>query len=201
MATLATCHLVFEVARHHLLVLEVARQWLPSFLAGHFSYELSRKKGAYVVRTAQQVWISEDVMILPHVPLAGSFQIADIICVQKIAMKNVATTEPVVMAVPHQAGFPNSISAPVKVIALPSSSEPSSSVHVPFDWVKKYGLKTTHVANPIEKAEKRKQKFGEHVHHVTQAQQVRRIPIASCFGYTSSGWMCSQVNLTRDFTS
>jgi hypothetical protein len=60
-------------------------------------------------------------------------------------------------------------------------------VHVPFDWVKKYGLKTTHAANPKETAEKRKLKFGEHVHHVTQAQQVRRIPIASFFGYTSCG--------------
>ena len=122
------------------------------------------------------------------------------VCVQKIAMKNLVTTEPVEIAVPHQAGFPNSISAPVKVIALPSSSEPSASVHVPFDWVKKYGLKTAHAANPIEKAEKRKQKFGEHVHHVTQAQQVRRISIASFFGGTGCGWMCSQVNLTRDST-
>lgn len=182
------CHLGNKVARHH-LVFEVARQWPPSFLAGHFSYDLSRKKCIRFQNGAAGVDFSRcnASSACSTCGLTSDCWIADIIGVQKIAMKNVVTTEPVVMAVPHQTGFPNSISAPVKVMALPSSSEPSASVHVPFDWVKKYGLKTTHAANPKEKAEKRKQKFGEHVHHVTQAQQVRRIPIASFFGYTSCG--------------
>jgi len=75
--------------------------------------------------------------------------------------------EPMVIAIPHQAGVPEPVKAVVKVVHS-TGALPPASVHVPFTWAKvPPGPPLGHDSRTREK------KLGDHSAHTSQAQKVR----------------------------
>ena len=77
--------------------------------------------------------------------------------------------EPVVVAMPHQAGMPEPIRAHVKVVSAPSQQ------HVPFTWVKK-----SFQSPPSRPTKTVEEKYFDHAARTAQAQTVNAMSMRLC---------------------